>query len=206
IAGAKAKGLDKNASYQKAFAQYRDQLSSTYLFDEKILDELAKEAFERGKDEIHAYHIWIQVVPDAPARDTFAAYNKIQRSRQRALNGEDFSELARNNSEEPNARATEGRLGYITVFSMVYPFETATYNTKKGGVSEIVRSRFGYHIIKVHDRRPRMPRIQVSHIMVSENKGDQKYNPEQRINEIAAMLKQGKKFEDLASEFSDDLG
>ncbi|HZW78295.1 MAG TPA: peptidylprolyl isomerase [Flavobacteriaceae bacterium] len=206
IAEAKAQGLDKNETYQKEFAQYRDQLSRTYLFEEKILGELAKEAFERGKEEIDASHILIQVGPDAPARDTLAAYNKIQKLRQRALNGEDFSELARNNSEEPNARATEGRLGYFTAFSMVYPFETAAYNTKKGGVSEIVRSRFGYHIIKVHDRRPRMPRIQVSHIMVSENKGDQKYNPEQRINEIAAMLKQGKKFEDLASEFSDDLG
>lgn len=206
IAEAKAQGLDRNETYQKEFTQYRDQLSRNYLFEDKILGELVKEAYDRGKEEIDASHILIQVGPDASAADTLAAYNKIKKLRERALKGEDFDQLARNNSEEPNAKNSAGRLGYFTAFSMVYPFETAAYNTPKGQISDIVRSRFGYHIIKVHDRREKLPKIQVSHIMVSDQKGDKTYDAEQRINEIAAMLKQGKKFEDLASEFSDDLG
>lgn len=206
IAEAKAQGLDKDETYQKEFAQYRDQLSRNYLFEDKIIADLTQEAYERGKEEIDASHILIQIGPDAPAQDTLAAYNKIKKLRDRAISGEDFEQLARDNSEEPNAKNSAGRLGYFSAFSMVYPFETAAYNTPKGEISEIVRSRFGYHIIKIHDRRKKMPKIQVSHIMVSDRKGDKAFDPEQRINEIAAMLKQGKRFEDLASEFSDDLG
>ena len=95
-------------------------------------------------------------------------------------------------------------MGYFSVFTMVYPFETAAYNTKKGEISEIVRTSFGYHILKVNDRRAKLPKIAVSHIMISDKKGARTFDPQERINEIAAMLKQGESFESLAKQFSDD--
>ena len=87
---------------------------------------------------------------------------------------------------------------------MVYPFESAAYNTPVGEISEIVRTSFGYHIIKVKDRRTKLPKIGVSHIMISDKKGARTFNPEERINEIYTMLKQGESFESLAKQFSDD--
>ncbi|HLT42578.1 MAG TPA: peptidylprolyl isomerase, partial [Sphingobacteriaceae bacterium] len=113
-------------------------------------------------------------------------------------------ELARKYSEEPGAKETGGELGYFSVFNMVYPFETAAYNTKVGEVSDIFRTRFGYHILKVNDRRTRVPKISVSHIMISEKKGARTFDPEVRIKEIAAMINQGESFESLAKQYSDD--
>ncbi len=204
IAEAKAQKLDKNEPYQVELSKYRDQLSRNYLFEDKFTEDLAKEAYERGKEEINASHILVLVNYEAKPQDTLLAYNKIKSIRDLALKGGDFDQLAKEKSEEPNAEDTGGNLGYFTVFSMVYPFETAAYNTKVGGISDIVRTSFGYHIIKVNDRRARLPKIVVSHIMISDKKGAKTFDPEERINEIATMLKQGQSFESLAKEYSDD--
>jgi peptidyl-prolyl cis-trans isomerase SurA len=204
ITEAKAQHLDDAANYKSEFNQYRDQLSRNYLFEDQITEELAKEAYERGKEEIDASHILVTVGFDAMPQDTLIAYKKIKSIHEKAIKGADFDQLARDFSEEPNAKETAGHLGYFTVFSMVYPFETEAYNTEVGKVSNIVRSQFGYHIIKVKDRRKRLPKIIVSHIMISENKGARTFDPKERINEIATMLKQGQSFESLAKEYSDD--
>src|SRR5690606_12900855 len=87
---------------------------------------------------------------------------------------------------------------------MVYTCERTAYNTKVGEISDMVRTSFGYHILKVNDKRARMPKISVSHIMISEKKCSRTFNPEERINEIYTMLKQGENFESLAKQFSDD--
>ena len=204
IAEAQAQDLDKDENYLKEFSKYRDQLSRSYLFEEKVTEELAKEAYERGQQDIHAAHILIRVDYEALPQDTLAAYNKMKGIRERALKGEDFTKLAMTYSEEPGAKDSGGDLGYFTVFNMVYPFETAAYHTKVGEISEIVRTSFGYHIIKVADKRARSPKISVAHIMISDKKGARDFNPEVRINEIYSMLNQGGNFESLAKQFSDD--
>ena len=204
IAEAQAQGLDKEDDYKKEFSKYRDQLSRNYLFEDKVTEELAKEAYERGKQDVDASHILIKVDYEAVPQDTLAAYNKIKAIRERALKGEDFTKLAKAYSEEPGAKERGGDLGYFTVFSMVYPFENAAYNTKVGEISDIIRTSFGYHIVKVNNKRARLPKISVSHIMISDKKGSRDFKPEERINEIYNMLKQGQSFESLAKQFSDD--
>lgn len=201
---AKAQDLDKGEVYKSEFSKYRDQLSRNYLFEDKLTEDLAKEAYERSKEEINASHILVLVSYEAKPQDTLAAYNKIKSIREKAIKGADFEQLAKTNSEEPNANNSGGSLGYFSVFNMVYPFETAAYTTKVGAISDIVRTSFGYHIIKVNDRRVRAPKIMVSHIMISDKKGARTFDPEERINEIATMLKQGQSFESLAKEYSDD--
>lgn len=204
IAEAEAQGLDKESAYKSEFSKYRDQLSRNYLFEDKVTEELAKEAYERGKEDISASHILIRVDYESVPQDTLAAYNKIKSIRERALKGEDFTQLAKNYSEEPGAKESGGNLGYFSVFSMVYPFENAAYSTKVGEISKIIRTSFGYHILKVSDRRSKLPKIAVSHIMISDKKGARTFNPEERINELYTLLKQGESFESLAKQFSDD--
>ncbi|RFN60201.1 peptidylprolyl isomerase [Marixanthomonas ophiurae] len=199
-----AQKLDETRSYRKEFRKYQEQLSRNYIFENKVTEDLAREAYERGKDMISADHILILVGYDAVPQDTLKAYNKIKNIRVKAVNGEDFSTLAKQYSEEPGAKETAGKLGYFSVFSMVYPFETGAYNTKEGGISNIIRTQYGYHIIKVVDRREREPKRGVSHIMISDNAGARTFDPEERINEVYAMLQQGKSFEDLAKQYSDD--
>jgi peptidyl-prolyl cis-trans isomerase SurA len=204
VAAAYEQGLDKDKNYVKEFNEYRNQLSKNYIFEDKVTSELAVEAYQRGLEEINADHILIMSHPEDKPQDTLIAYNKINEIRKRALKGEDFEKLAKETSEEPNANQTGGKLGYFSVFNLVYPFESMAYKTKVGDVSEIVKTQYGYHIIKVNDRRERTPEITVSHIMLVDNEGKRTFNPEERINELYKLIQQGESFETLAKQYSDD--
>jgi len=203
VAEAKAQGLDKDEEYLKDFAKYEEQLSRNYIYEDNITNDLAREAYDRGQEEIAANHILITCNWDAFPQDTLAAYNKIKEIREKALGGEDFKALVAKYSEEPGARERDGDLGYFSVFDMVYPFESEAYKTKVGEVSNIVRTQFGYHIIKVRDRRPKLPPVTVSHIMIS-TREDSTNQAKKRIEEIYQLLKQGESFEELAKQYSDD--
>ena len=126
-----------------------------------------------------------------------------------ALNtsGDKFAAVAKKTSEDPSAADNGGDLGYFTSLQMVYPFENAAFKTNVGETSMPVRTRFGYHILKVADKRPSQGEILTAHIMVKFAKDMQekdKANLKTKIDEIYAKLKAGEKFEDLARQFSDD--
>lgn len=206
VAEAYRQGLDANEAYISDFAKYEEQLSRNYIYEENVTSDLAKEAYERGLEELDVSHILIMCNWDAFPQDTLVAYNKIKSIRERALkkDAEDFNELAKKLSEEPKADEREGKLGYFSVFDMVYPFETMAYNTPVGEISEIVRTQFGYHVLKVHNRRKKLPQVTVSHIMISSRADSTGIKAKERIYEIYALLNQGESFEDLAKKYSDD--
>ena len=71
---------------------------------------------------------------------------------------------------------------------MVYDFETAAYNTPKGEISMPFRTQFGYHVVKVNDKRPSRGTITAAHIMIALQQKDSLLNPEERINDIYKKL------------------
>ncbi|MGV6828488.1 MAG: peptidylprolyl isomerase [Flavobacteriales bacterium] len=199
-----AQKLNEQEAYKKEFDKYENQLAKKYLFETELTEDMAIEAYERGLEEVNADHLLLRVDYDALPKDTLAAYQKISKIKERALAGEDFTTLVKTESEEPGAKQRGGKLGYFSVFYMVYPFETAAYNTPVGTISDIVRTKYGYHILKVNDRRKKEGDIKASHIMISTKIKDRNFNPKERIFEIYAKLKQGASFDDLAKKYSDD--
>lgn len=199
-------GLQNGTTYQNELKSYRAQLSKNYITDSKVTKELVDEAYQRSQKEVHASHILITVDENAAPEDTLKAYNKIVDIRKRAVAGEDFGKLAQENSQDPSAKENKGDLGYFSSFRMVYAFESAAFNTPKGKISNPIRTRFGYHIIKVDDVRDNRGEIQVAHIMILNPKPEDtdKDKAKNTINEIYKKLQQGEKFEDLAKQFSED--
>lgn len=198
--------LHKQTSFIKELNSYKDQLAQNYLYEQKITEELILEGYERLQEEVSANHILIRVTRDARPKDTLAAYNKIKNLLQRARGGEDFVELAKKYSEEPNADERGGSLGYFKGFGMVYPFESAAYNTPVGEVSDIIRTQYGYHILKVNDRRDVPEEVTVAHIMISIKDGDADEDSKNRLEDILKRARQGEDFGDLARQFSEDPG
>lgn len=200
-------GLQNGRKYQGELKSYRNQLAKSYLTDTKVTKELVDEAYSRSKKEIKASHILLLVDENALPADTLKAYNKALDVRKKALAGEDFGKLAEQYSEDPSAKENKGDLGYFSVFRMVYPFESGAYTTPKGEISKIVRSRFGYHVIKVTDVRNNRGDVTVAHIMIMKPKKD---SPEEdakaksTIEDIYKKLKQGEDFTSLAKQFSED--
>jgi peptidyl-prolyl cis-trans isomerase SurA len=201
--------LDTAKAFKDELAGYRKQLAQPYLTDKDVNEKLLQETYSRLQEDVHASHILVKVAETALPKDTLEAYNKVMKIRARVLKGEDFNKVASEKgiSDDPSAKDNGGDLGYFTAMQMVYSFETAAYTTKVGEVSMPIRTRFGYHIIKVHDKRKAQGEVLVAHIMVKTPPNmskDDSTNAVTKINEIYTKLKAGAKFEELATQFSDD--
>ena len=197
--------MDKDPAFIRELSGYRKQLAQPYLTADGIIEELKKEAYDRLQYDVKASHILIKLDQDASPEDTAAAYKRAVRVKKNLENGQDFELMAKQYSDDPSAKTNAGNLGYFTAFYMVYPFESAAYNTEVGEISDIVRTQFGYHVLKVVDKRPSVGNIQVAHILISNDQELSKTDdPEGKIKEIYAKIEQGEKFEDLAAQFSDD--
>ena len=198
-------GLENGDQYKNELKTYRSQLAKNYTTDSKVTKELVDEAYARMQKEVSASHILIKCDENALPSDTLIAYKKAVLVREKALTGEDFGTLAQANSEDPSAKDNKGNLGFFTGFRMIYPFETAAYKTPVGSISKIVRTRFGYHIIKVNEIRDNRGEITVAHIMILKAKdGEDAAKPKATIDDIYKKILQGEKFEELANQFSED--
>lgn len=169
-------GLDTLRSFRDELAGYRKQLSAPYMVDDQAVESLISEAYQRKLNDIRASHILIRCSRQASPADTLAAWNRILSLRKRIMKGENFGKVAAENSDDESARTrtvqgrtvkgNNGDLGYFTAFDMVYPFETAAYNTKEGEVSMPVRTDYGYHLIKVVSKKPALGKVQIAHILL----------------------------------------
>jgi len=203
VAEAHARGLDTTQKFNKEFKTYREELKRPYRAEPDALDKLTRETYQRLKEEVKASHILIMAKPDASPADTLAAYEKITQARNRVLNGESFEKVAAEISEDPSAKYNFGNLGYFTAMQMVYPFEEAAYNTQPGEISAIVRTQFGYHLIKVFDRQPARGEVEVSHILLRASSPDDS-KVKGKIFEVYDQLKAGREWDEVCSEYSED--
>lgn len=195
---ARTLGFDKKDSYRKEFESYKNQLSKAYTTDKEVTETLVKEAYNRTTSEVKAHHILVRI---QPGQDTLAAYEKIKALRSRMVR-EDFTSL-RTALHDGKSVFVED-LGYFSAFKMVYDFENAAFNTPLGQTSKPFRTQFGYHVVKVLDKRPSKGKVQVAHIMIANNQKDSTLVPENRIKEIFRSIQEGDSFESLAKQFSDD--
>ena len=207
VLDAESRGLDTTAAFRTELEGYKQQLAQPYLTEKSVTDKLIREAYDRMQKEINASHILISITSDADPKDTLAAYNKILDLRKRALAGEDFTKLASVYSEDASAKENNGNLGYFTALQMVYPFEDAAYKTPPGQLSQPVRTRFGYHLIKVNNVRNAQGEIKVAHIMVRATPGMPKADSvaaKRKIDEIYARVQRKEQWEKLVVQFSED--
>lgn len=127
---------------------FREQIS---VKDKDIQDyyEYNVDMFSQPK-QVHARHILLKLDPNAPEIEEETVRKKADKILKQARQGKDFASLAKKYSEGPS-RSKGGDLGYFSEGQMEKPFEDAAFKLKKGEISDLVRTRFGYHIIKVED-------------------------------------------------------
>ena len=209
---AESLGMDTVTKFVKELEGYRKQLARPYMADTAMTEALVKEAYDRSRTEIRASHILVRLPAKPSAKDTADAYKRILALRKRVIDGEDFAAVASGKlgSDDPSAQQNKGDLGYFSALQMVYPFENAVYTTEVGEISQPIRTRFGYHIIKVTDKRPARGQIKVAHIMVrtsEEEPEDKQRIAKQKIDEVYEKVVAGEEsFADLALKYSDDEG
>jgi len=214
--------MDTSKQFREELEGYRAQLAKPYFVDENVNEALLEQAYNRKLYDIRASHILIMVDENASPADTLAAYNKIVKIRGEIMNGKDFSEAAVEYSDDPSARDREeipnqqrarpgnkGDLGYFTVFNMVYPFENAAYETPVGEVSKPVRTKFGYHLVKVTDKKDALGVAEVAHIFVAaplDMPEAERAEKKEKIENIYAKIQEGTTFDEAVVLYSEDKG
>ena len=206
VADAIHEGIDTTKAFNNELNGYRNQLAQNYLTDSQVKEKLLQKTYQRSLIEINAWHILVTCPESAKPEDTLSAWQKASAIRERIINGEAFEQVARGTSDDPSVKINGGNLGYFTVFQMIMPFEDAAYSLKKGAISEPIRTPYGYHIIKVADKRASKGKILVAHIMKASPPGtDEKEakQAEESINAIYNELQAGASFSSLAAKYSD---
>lgn len=110
------------------------------------------ESFEQP-EQVRASHILIRIDPQEDRSKRSSARKKIEEIRQKLRKGEDFAAIAREFSQCPSS-AKGGDLGYFRRGQMTKPFEDAAFALRPGEVSDLVETKFGYHLIKVFEKKP----------------------------------------------------
>lgn len=220
VQDAMAAQMDTAEAFVKELASYQNQSAQQYLVDTEVSDFLLDEAYQRSQYQVNASHVLFRCEQNASPKDTLAAYQKAISVREKIMSGLDFNEAAFLYSEDESARdyvnpqtnrknpGNHGRLGYFSVMEMIYPFESAAYNTPIGTVSMPVRTQFGYHLVYVHDKVPAMSKVFVSQIFVKDSTALMEapsMEVKSKLDEITKGFKSGKTFEEMASAFSEDL-
>lgn len=211
VRAARAAGLDTLDSFRSEVREYRQRTAEPRIRSERIMEPIVREVYERKKQEVDASHILLRVPQDAAPEDTATAYQEMQALVDSLRQGASFRDLAYRHSEDPSAQQQgrpgyRGHLGYITAGQVVKPFEDRLYTTPEGEISDIFRTRFGYHVLTVHDRRPRQPEVRLSHLYIRpDGQGQQAQARARRLaDSLHTELDAGKDFGSLARQYSDD--
>lgn len=149
------KKLAETPEYDKRMRYWKRRALRDTYFDKTIKSTIteadARKIYDKqikaipAKEEVKAAHILVKT--EAEAKDIIEKLNR----------GEDFATLAKENSLDPGSKDNGGSLGYFSKGQMVPDFEAVAFKLKKGEVSDPIKTRFGYHIIKVSDKRTTPP-------------------------------------------------
>ena len=199
LAEATLLGYDKDPEYVKELRSYKNQLTQNYLTDKNVTDELVLEAYDRTLNEVKAQHVLVRV--EEFETDTLQAYSAIQDFQER-LKNDDFESLKKEIHDGKSIFVED--LGFFTAFKMAYKFESVAFNTKVGEVSEPFRTKFGFHVVKVLEKRKSKGQVIVAHIMIANTQKDTTLVAKDRIQELHRLLLQGEDFGNIAKQFSDD--
>jgi peptidyl-prolyl cis-trans isomerase SurA len=197
-------------------AQYRDEVRNQLLKEKFIQQKLEKvtissgevnEFYEANRDSLPAKpagvkvaHILISTAPSQATQDSLRQYAELIRNK--ALSGEDFALLAKSYSQDPSA-SEGGDLGWFAKGTMVPEFENAAFALQPGQISDVVRTQFGFHIIKCTGKKE--DKVRASHILILVQPSENDMEIKKALaDSIYSQLQNGADFAALAAKYSDD--
>ena len=209
VTEAEALGYHESAEFIQEFGSFREDIRKPYLLENEVQEGELQKAYSRLKEVVKASHILLSFPTNASLEDSMTVLRMAKKIQSEANYGTDFNQLALSHSQDPSVENNKGNLGYFTSMQMVYPFEAATYNLKVGEISEPILTDFGYHIIKLEDRRPNPGEIRVSHLLVRINTEDtmSEDRAKRKIADIYdQLLQENNTWEEIVETYSEDQG
>lgn len=202
VSEAKTNKIDTISSLKEELDGYKRQLSNSYIMDKGVNDYLLKELRERVKKDIRFSHIFISVPANAAPDLKETKKAEIDQAYERLQTGAPFENVVTFFSEDKITNQSGGDLGFYSAMmpNGFYELENAMYTTPVGSYSRPIKSRIGWHIIKVTDTRLAYGEIEVAHILIRKEGQDAK----SKIDEVYTKLKSGSDWNAMVLSHSED--
>lgn len=159
------KNLGNSADFQRRLQHTRNKLLAEQMLQAEtkaaVTESAMRKVYEEAtkgmgdEQEVRARHILIRVVDPTDEKASKEAEAKIKAIIERLKKGEDFVKLANELTEDPSGKQNGGDLDYFTKDQMVKEFSTVAFQLEKGQISEPIKTQFGWHVLKVEDKRNR---------------------------------------------------
>ncbi|MDR0686627.1 MAG: peptidylprolyl isomerase [Dysgonamonadaceae bacterium] len=212
IAEGEAQKIDTTQAFHVELADYREQLAKPYLTDLETDEFLIRQEYEHMGQLVKLSHILI-AFPGYPnsmkplASDTVELYKKAQDIRnQLKRKGVKFADLVEKYSDDTQSKVQNGTIGWFSGMNLNYRLEQGAFAIPAGETG-IVRSNWGYHIVKVEEKQPYTGEYHVAHILVRVDKEGCVHgieDKERRIHEAYDKIVGGADFKEIAAEYSED--
>ena len=205
VADAEAAGIDTTQAFINEYNGYRDELARPYLRDAAVEDSLINEAYERMKEDVDVSHVMVRLGNTPAAAERQKAL--LDSLRTEILNGADFGAIADKYSIDQSVKYNHGHMGWMSANRYPYSFESVAYGLEIGELSTVMETPFGYHIIKLHGRRPARGSVLTQHILklVPQDAPEEVVKAkEAEMDSIYALLKAGADFSAMAKAESED--
>ena len=202
---AQALRMDTMTAIQDDYVKYTDQLVKKMLTDKNYVENIYRSQYEHMKLDVKVAHIMVKCDQNASPSDSLIAYNKIKFIRDKTTPS-NFAEMAKENSEDKGSAVNGGTLGFITAFMTADDFEEQCYTTGINALSPIFRTQFGYHILKVLDKRAARGRVKAAHIYINDKSEEEtkKKIAETEINKAYKELINKVPFDQVVAKYSKD--
>jgi len=206
LADAYVRGYQNDSTLNQELLDYKKKVGSSYILEKYLVEPSIKDWYEKRKIEIRASHLMLRVDSTGEAAVAKFAQSLLDSIK----NGAKFEDMVAKYSQDQYSKVRGGDIFYFTAGQLPFEFEDACYKTPKDSVyPEVVKTKFGFHIIKVTDIKPRVPKIKASHILISYMNDAGIVDTaaaELTMDSVLTELKSGKDFAEVAKKFSDDTG
>lgn len=201
---AKVRGYDEDPELMNELKDYQEQVGVSYILEKWIIEPGVRELYDRRTEEFRTSHIMIR--PDTLGDE--GARMKAQAILDSIKNGASFEVMAMQYSDDKFSAVNGGDIYFITAGLLPYEFEDPMYTLNEGEFyGEVVKTRFGYHLIKVTIRQHRYPKIKASHILISFHNSDGQIDStaaKNRADSVYNQLMAGASFEAMVELYSED--
>ncbi|OYU65009.1 MAG: hypothetical protein CFE22_15795 [Cytophagaceae bacterium BCCC1] len=200
--------MDTSDLFIEEVETYKRIEIQNFTEDKSTLTRLAEDSYEKYQTEINASHIFIPLSWYASPEDTLKVYKELMELRKYAIKNDNFAILAKEWSKDSKTYDKGGSLGWFTAFHLIYPLEIAAYSTPIDSISLPIKTKSGYHLVKVNDKRKNSGYVKVQHIFkylkseINKNEYDKTY---QTLDSLKNLLQNGASFEELVNKYSDDF-
>lgn len=207
VAKAKQLQMDTISALKDELEVYRKQLANSYLMDREVKQKLIKNAFDRRQQDVAVAHILIKKARVNGLDADAEAIKKIERIKNEIESGStDWDTAVKTYSSDQSSAAYGGSMGYLTATlpGGFVELERAMYDAQVGDMVGPVKTKLGYHLIKVLDKRPARGTIDAAHVLIRKPKDGNMDAAREKAMKAYQDLRGGLSWDQVVTQYSDD--